>query len=170
MKKLLALSLVLLLAFTSPSLAAVGIKVDGVNKYTATDINFKGAGTMITSDGSTTTLNLVLSGVANGGAVSMATSDTAVSTSYGFTRKAIASDSAYSAGTLADGYPGQILTVFITTVAGSGTFVLTPTTKTGFSSLTFDAAKDQATLLFVNSTVGWVLLSNTAVTVTLSAS
>ena len=167
MKKILALWLVLLLAFASPSLASVGIKVDGTLKSTATDLNFKSAGTTISSDGSTATFNLQLFGGGSSGGTSMVTSDTAVSTSYSYIRKAIASNTSspsYSAGTLADGYPGQMLTIHITIVTASGTFVLTPTTKTGFDALTFDAAKDEATLLFVNTTTGWILVSQTSVT------
>lgn len=165
MRKLKAIIIMfLLLAFTSPSFASVGYKVDGSPLGAVTDLNFRSLGTAGTFDGSTLTFNLILAGTGNGGATSMTTTDTAVSTSYAISRKAIGVQVGL-AGTLADGYPGQILTIFITTVAGSGTYVLTPTTKTGFTTLTFDAAKDQATLLFVNSTVGWILLSNTAVTV-----
>lgn len=159
------LIMLLLVSFHSPSFASVGIKKDGTNIGTATDLNFRSSGNTITSDGSTLTFNLVLNGVGISGATSMTTADTAVSPSYAFIRKAIAGDAAFSAGTLADGTPGQSLTIFITSVSGGGTFVLTPTTKTGFTTLTFDAAKDQATLLFVSTTVGWVLVSQTAVTV-----
>lgn len=167
MKKMSAILLMLLLlvSFSSPSFASVGIKKDGTSIGTATDLNFRSAGNTITSDGSTVTFNLALNGVGKDGAVSMTTAQVAVSPSYAFVRKAIAGDAAFSAGTLADGTPGQFLTIFITSVSGSGTYVLTPTTKTGFTSLTFDAAKDQATLLFVSTSVGWVLVSNTAVTV-----
>ncbi len=167
MKKLIAiiLSVLLLTSFSPSSFAAVGIKKDGTLSSTATDLNFRSIGNTLTSDGSTATFNLILNGVGISGAVSMTTAQVAVSPSYAFVRKAIAGDSAFSAGTLADGTPGQFLTIFITSVSGGGTFVLTPTTKTGFTTLTFDAAKDQATLLFVDTTTGWVLVSSTSVTV-----
>lgn len=167
MKKLSAIffGLLLLASFIPPSFASVGIKKDGTSIGTATDLNFRSSGNSITSDGSTLTFNLIVNGIGISGATSMTTAQVAVSPSYAFVRKAIASDSAFSAGTLADGTPGQFLTIFITSVSGSGTYVLTPTTKTGFTTLTFDAAKDEATLLFVDTTTGWILVSNTAVTV-----
>lgn len=64
--------------------------------------------------------------------------------------------------TLADGVPGQELTIILATDGGDGT--LTPTTKTGFTSIVFADAKDTANLRFVDSTVGWVItgLSGTA--------
>lgn len=100
-----------------------------------------------------------------GGATSMTSLDTAVSVAYSYVRKAIASDPAFQNGTLANGTAGQLLTIFITEVQGSGTFTLTPTTKTGITSLVFDAPKDMVSLLYVDNTVGWILLSQTSVTV-----
>lgn len=58
--------------------------------------------------------------------------------------------------TLADGAPGQILTLVLATDGGDGT--LTPATKTGYSTIVFADAFDVVTLLFVDSTVGWVVL------------
>lgn len=58
--------------------------------------------------------------------------------------------------TLADGAPGQVLTITLATDGGDGT--LTPTTKTGFATIVFADAKDTATLLYVDDTVGWILL------------
>ncbi|MGV3664278.1 MAG: hypothetical protein ACO1TE_29165 [Prosthecobacter sp.] len=57
--------------------------------------------------------------------------------------------------TLADGLPGQSLTVILGTDGGDGT--LTPTTKTGFTSITFADARDIAELEFVDATTGWVI-------------
>lgn len=99
---------------------------------------------------------LLRSGVANGGATSMTTSDTAVNPSFTFVRKAISSDPAFQTGTLANGEKGQILTILITEVDGNGTFTLTPTTTTGFTSMIFEGPKDLVTLLYVDDTVGWV--------------
>lgn len=157
------------LASVSPSFASVGIQVDGSLTGHATDINFVRGGTDYSDNGSTFNVpivgdNMLAAGTANGGATSMATTDTAVPTTYAYVRKAIGPTVGH-AGTLANGTPGQILTIFITSVSGSGTFVLTPTTKTGFTTLTFDAAKDQATLQYINSSVGWILIGNTSVTV-----
>lgn len=161
-----ALSLILAMVFASPSMSAVGIKVDGTLQGTATDIGFKSEGTKLSNDGSTWTFNLLLAGVGSSGATSMATNEVAVPVSYSFVRKAISTnDPAYLAGTMADGYPGQLLTLFITTTYG-GTYVLTPTTKTGYTSISFNAGGDFATFLYVDDTYGWVIIATNSVTVT----
>jgi hypothetical protein len=64
------------------------------------------------------------------------------------------STGAAQALTLADGTDGQIK--IITHVVAGGTGVLTPTTKTGFTTITFNAAGDSVTLRF-NTTIGWVV-------------
>ncbi len=66
--------------------------------------------------------------------------------------------------TLADGSPGQDLTIILAT-AGGGVGTLTPTTKTGFASLAFEQALDQATLRFMDETIGWVLIGHNGVAV-----
>lgn len=58
--------------------------------------------------------------------------------------------------TLADGTNGQ-LKVIIHDVDG-GSAVLTPTTKTGFSTITFTAVGESATLMFV-TTRGWIIIA-----------
>lgn len=101
----------------------------------------------------------------NGGTsgTSMTTGQTSVSTSYKYIRKAIASDPAFSIGTLGNGKSGQILTIQITEVQAGGTWTLTPTKKTGFVSLRFEAVGDLCTLLYVNDFLGWIVLSNESV-------
>lgn len=59
--------------------------------------------------------------------------------------------------TLADGAAGQLLTITLVT-DGGGDGTLTPTTKTGFATIVFADAGDAATLQFVDSTVGWVIV------------
>jgi hypothetical protein len=58
--------------------------------------------------------------------------------------------------TLANGFPGQVLSIFLAVDGGDGT--LTPTTKTGFTTITFADAGDTAVLEFVDATVGWIIL------------
>lgn len=58
--------------------------------------------------------------------------------------------------TLADGLPGQRLTISLVADGGDGT--LTPTTKSGFASIVFADAGDTVTLEFVDATVGWVIV------------
>lgn len=58
--------------------------------------------------------------------------------------------------TLADGEPGQMITITLGTDGGDGT--LTPARCTGFATIVFADAKDTATLLYVDDTIGWVLV------------
>jgi hypothetical protein len=59
--------------------------------------------------------------------------------------------------TLANGTPGQKLTIVLAT-DGNGDGTLTPTTKTGFATIVFADAGDQVTLEYVNDTIGWILV------------
>lgn len=65
--------------------------------------------------------------------------------------------------TLADGADGQVK--IIIHVVDGGSAVLTPTTKTGFSSLTFTNAGDTATLMF-STTIGWTIIAVNGTTIT----
>lgn len=58
--------------------------------------------------------------------------------------------------TLADGAPGQLLTVVLGT-AGGGVGTLTPATKTGWATALFEVAGDTMTFEFVDETVGWIV-------------
>jgi len=76
---------------------------------------------------------------------------------------------AASAYTLADGFNGQVLAMSVTTDGGAGT--ITPVTKTGWATAVLTVVGDGLTLMFVDSTVGWIVLgsygttSSTAATV-----
>jgi hypothetical protein len=61
--------------------------------------------------------------------------------------------------TLANGERGQLLVISLDT-DGGGDGTLTPTTKTGFATIVFADAKDSATLLYVDDTVGWIMLGS----------
>ena len=99
---------------------------------------------------------LINSGSAVSGSVSMASNDTAVSTSHAHVFKAIDSDPAFSSGSLANGISGQTLTLEITEIESDGTWTLTPTTSTGFTSLLFEDVGDLATLSHIDDTTGWI--------------
>lgn len=58
--------------------------------------------------------------------------------------------------TLADGVAGQFKNIIHAVDGGSA--VLTPTTKTGFSTITFTAAGDSAVLQYM-ATQGWMIVS-----------
>ncbi len=68
-----------------------------------------------------------------------------------------------AAVTLANGTDGQVKTL-VMVVDGGGDAVLTPATKTGFSTITFNDAGDTATLRYV-TTQGWLIQSSNGVTV-----
>jgi hypothetical protein len=60
--------------------------------------------------------------------------------------------------TLANGVPGQRITITLGTDGGDGT--LTPATCTGFATIVFADAKDTATLEYIDDTIGWVLIGS----------
>lgn len=66
--------------------------------------------------------------------------------------------------TLADGVPGQTITITLV-VDGGGTGTLTPATASGFATLAFGDALDTATLRYIDDTVGWILVGHNGVTV-----
>ena len=59
--------------------------------------------------------------------------------------------------TLANGYSGQMLIINLVT-DGGGDGTLTPVTATGWSTIVFADAKDQAILGYVDDTIGWIIL------------
>ncbi len=79
----------------------------------------------------------------------------AVPITHGYVAKTTGGDA--EALTLADGDPSQILIINLTT-DGGGTGTLTPATSTGFATIVFADAGDQAVLMYVNDTTGWVIL------------
>lgn len=64
--------------------------------------------------------------------------------------------------TLANGVAGKTIVISLV-VDGGGDGTLTPTTKTGFASIVFADAGDTASLLYVDDTVGWIILGTAGV-------
>ena len=60
--------------------------------------------------------------------------------------------------TLANGLPGQSLIINLA-VDGGGTGTLTPATSTLWATIAFADAGDQAVLLYIDDTLGWVIIS-----------
>jgi len=85
----------------------------------------------------------------------------AIPVTHGYVAKTTGADA--EALTLADGIPGQILVIHLVT-DGGGTGTLTPATSTGWSTIAFADAGDQAVLLFVDSIIGWIILSTFGLT------
>lgn len=59
--------------------------------------------------------------------------------------------------TLANGKPGQVLVINLTT-DGGGDGTLTPVTATGWATIVFADAGDQSNLLYVDDSIGWIIL------------
>jgi hypothetical protein len=74
---------------------------------------------------------------------------------------ALTTTGASQALTLADGTAGE-LKVIVHTVDG-GSAVLTPTTKIGFSTITFAAVGDSAMLIYTSA--GWAIVGSKGVTI-----
>jgi len=100
-------------------------------------------------------------GAQRGGTSTMVSGSLAIPISYAVVIKAITEVA--TPLTLEDGYAGQILTFQVSTMASGGA-ILTPTTKTGFTTITFDAAREYATLLYIDDTIGWICIATNATT------
>jgi hypothetical protein len=109
-----------------------------------------------------TALGVANDGVSNG-VSQMVSGSTVVPTDVIMVQKYIGTTG--QVGTIANGVAGQILFIRIDTCDTGSTFVLTPTNCWGFTSLTFNAVNDEATLLYINDTYGWVLIGSNSVTV-----
>lgn len=123
------------------------IKSAGLNTNTAVAF-----GSTLSVTGAVTTAAGVIGGVqtlAAAGAVNLTTLVTRI-------------DSAGAiALTLADGTNGQIKVIVMGTDGGDAT--LTPTTKTGYSTITFNDAGDGVVLTFI-TTKGWIVAGNNGAT------
>lgn len=63
---------------------------------------------------------------------------------------------------LADGTEGAVLTIVAASIASGSSWKVTPATSTAWDSLTFDAAGERVTLLYVDDTIGWIVQYSTA--------
>ncbi len=172
MKRILSALLALML--TSPvAFASVGLNINGTDVGAVGDLNIKNTSSAATtwSDGFTLSIpvldpNLFSVGTGSAGSVSQVSSTAALSSTATVVRKVLDSngDAAFTAGTLANGKPGQILTVIAAGASPSGAssghnYTITPTTKTGFTSVKLSAINDMVTFLYVDDTTGWVITS-----------
>jgi hypothetical protein len=87
--------------------------------------------------------------------VAVAADALAIPVTHAYVAKTTGADA--EALTLAEGKPGQVLIVNLV-VDGNGDGTLTPVTATGWATIVFADASDQATLLYVDDTIGWVIL------------
>lgn len=104
---------------------------------------------MFVSDGSTVAAS-----------ASVSQSLTASYAAYAYTSSA----SVGNAYVLANGSENQEVT-FVLVTDGGKDIIITPTTRTGFTNITLNDAKDSATLKYIDSTIGWVVKGNNAATI-----
>jgi len=151
------------LAVSGRFMASSGLAVGGLLDTTMTRVSAGVFGmpalsitnTLAVTGSSTLTGNLTSNGalistpqaLSGAGAVNVTTLTTAVTTT-----------APAQALTLADGTNGQIKTIVHQALSGGGTWVLTPTTKTGYTTITSGAVGDTCTLQFF-TTIGWCILS-----------
>jgi len=88
--------------------------------------------------------------ITGSGAVDVVTLTTKINTTGGGTM------------TLANGTDGQVKIIVLTTDSGTDA-VVTPTTKTGFSTITLNDAGDGVTLVYTTTT-GWICVGNNGAT------
>ena len=89
---------------------------------------------------------------------SLASSATSIGTSsvaYGYVRKFLGAGA--EAMTLPNGIPGQVLNITVVVSAG-GVMTVTPSQSQLINSFTMTAADDSITLLYLNDTLGWIVL------------
>jgi len=116
----------------------------------------------ITSATSTTTTSNVSGALTASGAVIGGVQTLAAAGAVNLTTLVTRIDSAGAiALTLADGTNGQVKIIVMGTDGGDAT--LTPTTKTGYSTITFNDAGDGVTLVFI-TTKGWIVAGNNGAT------
>lgn len=133
---------------TSPAITSQVVTTGLTASGSASNDFSASTGTMKTSTGLFT--------VSGPGAVSTTTlsGPGAISVVKGTTK--VTSTGVADALTLANGTDGQIITVIHDVDGGSA--VLTPTTKTGFTTVTFTAVGESVTLQYV-TTRGWIILA-----------
>lgn len=91
-------------------------------------------------------------------AIAVVADDLVIPVSHAHVAKATGGDA--EALTLANGEPGQLLSILLVT-DGGGDGTLTPATATGWATIVFADAGDQAILFYVDDNAGWRIWSLT---------
>jgi hypothetical protein len=170
MKRFYAFAIVIaLLSLSAYAGAAVAVSKDGVYAGEFTTVN---AGRGITGSYSGSTATFAANGHKEGVTTNVSDESTLTSAalSFGYIIRTQDSPSDITVG-LDDGAEGQMITIMLTAKAG-GSYIISETSfpvtthATGWSILTFDTAGDSVTLLWLDDTYGWVVISNDGVTIT----
>ena len=174
MKKLLAIIALLLVS----SFAYAGVAVNDINGYVGEVSNIDVVGQDTDFDGSQVTV--LANGHKEGVTLNASgeTNLTSAALAYGVIKLADTgaldgADKRYIS--LANGTPGQMVTITLV-AATAGTLYITDDKlaaaaatallSTGWDDLAFDAALDCVTLLYVDTTYGWIIVGTNSVTVT----
>ena len=91
-------------------------------------------------------------------AIAVVADDLVIPVTHGHVSKTTGGDA--EACTLANGKPGQILSIIIA-ADGGGTATVTPATSTGWTNIAFADVLDQAILFYVDDAAGWRIWSLT---------
>ena len=93
-----------------------------------------------------------------GGSTTSAADALAIPVTHSVVAKTTGGDA--EALTIVDGTPGQVLTIYVATDGGGdGTLtVATNSTGTGWATIVFADAGDRAVLMWVDDTLGWIIL------------
>jgi len=176
MKKIFVLTLLCLLVGFTNVFAAVAIYENGIYKGEATAIDIAaGQGASTFANGEKANLpfstNLFGTGTYNASVtvVTQVNSSTHTIGSVNYRTMIIPLGTISRTLTLPDGTAGQLLTIIIENSYDKATVTLTATTKYGWSSATLDSVNDTITLLFIDSTYGWIVIGDNGVTVTHTA-
>lgn len=104
-----------------------------------------------------------VTGLGSGGVSSVAT-DTTTLTTTGYSLFTV--KVATTTLTVANGQEGEIVTLLGEEGSDTGTLTISATTKTGWTSVSMDTVRDSLTLLYLNSTSGWIIIGSNSVTIT----
>ena len=160
----LILILLCLLVSVSDVFASVAIYENGTYKGEATAIDIAAGGGVSTfTNGERANLpittNLLAIGLYNGSVTEVGTGLTALPSAYKAARVYMEAKTL----TLANGIVGQVM--LIEGYGATANLVLTATTKTGWTTITLDTEGDSATLLYLDNTLGWMIVGTNSVSV-----
>jgi len=164
-----AVVIALILSFVPYAFASVGYKKDGADKGQITDIDFRGSNTSFNQSTVTVYANGHKDGVTTN--VSTESNLTSAALAYGVILMHINSNSKYVS--IANGSIGQMVTIIVTDLNGSGTNYITDdyvasgtVTKTGWDDIALTELNDSVTLLYVDDTYGWIIVGQQGATIT----
>ena len=148
--------------------AAFGTTSDG---HSHDGTNSRSLGT--STENPTFATNVVAAGFKEGVTVNVSSESslTSAALAYGYITKVTSDHPAILDNTvgLANGVPGQMITITMTTLTQSwiihAAYITGGTTTTGWTTLTFDTSGDLITLLFLDTTNGWIVVYNSGVTI-----